>query len=273
MKLSRCLAPFVLAVSVAPAFAQGSADWRPSTMPLLKLGQRVERMFKTFKNTAGGAELNYKAPDPTDPKGYGFGRALMNEYFWSPTRFRIEYLVYGAPTPKGWSGPASEFVASDGKGKVMRLGRLVPANQVSFSSGQKLFDYASDVQLVEAWPKHFPKLLFSPFVGGNGTITRYISALSKGVGGYSVKVEERSFVVSNKNFKQYRIYARRPAKGNLPASTVEMIFDDAAWLPVTINATYGDKYDLNWNTTWLNHRNDIPGDPFKPGARNKPPRQ
>lgn len=269
--LSRALAALLALTTLTSAFAQGSADWKPSKMPAKKLGDRVERMFKTFKNTAGGAELNYTAPDPTDEKGYGTGRALMNEYFWSPTKFRIEYTVYGQQRPEGWSGPTQEYVASDGAGKIMRLGMLVPPGKTKFSASQKHFDYATDAQLVEAWPKQFPKLLFSPFVHGNATITRYISALTKGVGGYKTRVEERRFVMSNKSFMQYRIYATRTAKGNLPASTVEMIFDGKIWLPVTIHTTYGSTYDLNWNTTWLNHRNDIPGGPFTIGARNKPP--
>lgn len=271
MKLYRNLAPRCLAVLAAATLslavmAQGPSDWKPSKMSAIDLGKRVEKMFKTFKNVAGGVELNFKAPDATDPKGYGIGRMLMNEYFWSPTRFRIEFLTYGKMQSGEWHNPTNEYIATDGK-KTMRLGSMVPAGKSAYTASQGLFDVKSDAELVEKWPTEFPRFIMSPFMKGNATVTRYLTALSSGVGGYKVKVEERQLLISSKHYKQYRVFAERRAKGKQPASTVEMIFDDAVWLPVTIHTTYGKHYDLNWFTTWLNNQR-IPGDPFKIGVKN-----
>jgi hypothetical protein len=248
---------------------QGSADWKPTKMDPLEIAVRTERVFKTFRSVAGGVRLEYKVPYAADTSGYGIGYLLMNEYFWSPTTFRIEYMD-AAPVP------SSEFVAVKGA-KKMRLGRLVPPKAAIFSPKQGVFDVATDAALVEKWPTKFSKYLFSPFVGGNATLSRYVKALKKGVGGYKVKTEIRYVTVKSENrfvpdgrAPQYRIWAEREASGRRPASRVEMIFAGSApYLPVTINTTYGPIYRLNWSNEWYNKVNFRDMDPFKIGPTTK----
>jgi hypothetical protein len=251
--------------------AQGGADWLPANIDPSKIASLTERSFRTFKSVAGGVRLNYRVPYSGDPSGYGNGFLLMNEYFWSPTKFRIEYMDSGVDQ-KPYQVPSSEFVAVNGLKKA-RLGQFVGPKMVNFSNKQRVFDVASDADLVEKWPTRFSKYLFSPFVGGNATLSRYVNALKKGIGGYGVKTEMRYVTVPTgspltptRRAPQYRIRAERKAKGKVPASTVEMIFaGEAPYLPVTINTTYGPIYKFNWSNQWYNKANLKDIDPFKIG--------
>lgn len=239
-----------------PASAQISnlgGDWVPCRQDLaFAFGARTESLFKSFHMVAGGVELVYKAPTAADPLKYGYGKMFMNEYFWSPSRFRIEYMVYDKI-------PEQEYLAVDGK-IMRRLGPVVTPKGTNYSPSQGLFNVASDEQLVESWPKNFPKLLFSPFVGGNATLSRYLAALKRGVGGYKISTNVRRVQA----IVQYQIYAERSATKGRPASTVEMIFNANPGLPTRIHTTYGNLYDLNWRTpAWYQGpKVKLPGDPF-----------
>lgn len=226
--------------------AQGPADWVKDNTDPVSLAKKAESIFKTFRSTkpgmgvVGKATLNGKAAAPADPLGYGFIRERhLNLFFWSPTKFQLSYLVYGQI-------PTAEYLWSDGAGKMMRVGPLVGTKNKFFSAKQHLFDVASDDELVEKWPTQFSKFLVSPFVSGNATLTRYISALKKGVGGYTMVVEKRQ------NPREHRITASRPKTAKHPASTIEIIFMDTPGLPVLIHTTYGNVFDLIWRMGWYN---------------------
>jgi hypothetical protein len=241
---------------------KGEADWTPKKLDAVMLAQRAERSFKTFNSVACGVILNYKVPFRAAGATTGKGYLLMNEYFWSPSKFRIEYMDSAAD--KG-QVPSSEFVAVNGA-KKMRLGQHVPASGTKFSSKQGVFDVSSDAALVELWPTKFSKYLFSPFVGGNATLSRYVRALKKGVGGYTVTTYERSVTLPQlaRKSPQYRILANRSAQGKRPASRVEIIFfGEAPYLPITIATTYGPMHERKWSGQWLNKVNLTKMDPFK----------
>ncbi len=223
----------------------------------VSLAKRAESMYKFFSGTHPGkgvfgkATLNGKAASVADPLGYGYIHDQhLNVYFWSPKKFQISYLVYGKI-------PTKEFLWSDGAGKMMRLGPLVGVKNKNFSINQHLFDVKSDEELVEKWPTQFTKYLYSPFVSGKATLTRYVAALKRGVGGYKVSVESR------KDPGEHRILATREKKGNRPASSIEIVFIDALpHLPVIIHTTYGTVYDLVWRMGWYNDW-DMPASPSK----------
>lgn len=231
---------------VPGVFAQGPADWAKDNTDPVGLAKKAEAMFKSFRTTkpgmgvVGKATLNGKAAAHSDPLGYGFIRDRhLNVFFWSPTKFQLSYVVYGQI-------PTAEYLWSDGAGKMMRVGPLVGTKNKMFSTNQHLFDVATDEELVEKWPTQFTKYLFSPFVSGNATLTRYVAALKKGVGGYSVTVEKRQ------NPREHRILASRPKTAKHPASSIEIIFMDTPNLPVLIHTTYGNVFDLVWRMGWYN---------------------
>ncbi|HVT11437.1 MAG TPA: hypothetical protein VHE55_04155 [Fimbriimonadaceae bacterium] len=247
MKQKALLLAGLMGLACVAAPQQKSADWVQVAADPVVIAKRAQDMYKNFvgvhpgKGVFGKAKLNGKTPSAADPLGYGYlSNQPLNVYFWSPKKFQISYLVYGKI-------PSQEFIWSDGAGKMMRLGPFVGEKNKIFSIKQHLFDVKSDEELVEKWPIDFTKYLYSPFFSGNATLTRYVAALKRGVGGYKVTVWTRG------NPDEYRIFATREKSGKRPASTVEMIFMDAKpYLPVIIHTTYGQLYDLIWRMGWYN---------------------
>jgi|GEM_PF-6554652 len=251
------IAAAVLCLEAAvPAGAQNKpilgSDWTRVKFDLDYPARLAEKCYPTFKFVVQRSVLDITCPFPADPKDRGRGRVVTNSYFWSPTKFQIEYVVYSTKR-KGLEGsPVSEWLISD-SGKITRRGEEVGSN-LKYNPKMPVFNIASDAQLVEVWPAKFPKFLYSSFAHGNATLGRYLKALARGVGGYSIETDERVVRMSLQEIPQYRIVATRPARGNRPASRIEMIFSEMPGLPVEINSTYGSKYDLRWTSAWLNDR-------------------
>src|SRR5579862_4344410 len=167
-----------------PLLAAAQSDWVPA--PFWDAGSaapKAEEMFKSFKNVVLTTQLDIKCPFSGAPDSpFGQGQLTTNAYFWSFSKYQIQYNVYS--TKKGTAGaPVSEFIVSFGKGPIVRHGAEVGPN-ARYDPKSKLFNVATDQQLVELWPSRFPKYLYSPFVGGNATLSRYIKAVLRGVGGY-----------------------------------------------------------------------------------------
>lgn len=197
--------------------------------------------------------MDYTVPVPHEKPGHG--RALFNALFWSPKVFRFDYLVFA-------DHPTKEYLASDGK-TTRRLGPAVGAKNTIYRPTSGVFNAASQTQLVEAFPIHFSKFLFSAFAGGNATLQRYVKALSRKVGGYTLSVQARTLVRDGHTFPQYRLVANR---GNVKAKTdkfsrVEIVFDGRIGLPVAIHTQKGKVYDFNWSGQWYNHAK-LTGSPF-----------
>lgn len=235
------------------AAAQGSSDWKTIKMDPNLLAAKAEKMMRSFNHVACGGAMNYTVPIPHEKPGHG--RALFNGLFWSPKVFRFDYLVFA-------DHPTKEYLASDGK-TTKRLGPAVGAKNTAYRPSSGVFNAASQTQLVEAFPMHFSKFLFSTFAGGNATLQRYVKALTHGVGGYTLSVQKRTLVRDGHTFPQYRLIANR---GNVKAKTdrfarVEIVFDARIGLPVAIHTQKGKVVDFNWSGQWYNHAK-LTGSPF-----------
>lgn len=239
----------------------GSADWRSSDVDAITLAKRAEATYREFRSSgnlgvSGEALVTFKAKMPRDPLGYGNGRAVLNAYFWSPTKFQFGYLVNAAV-------PTREYLAADGLKNMKRFGPLAPKNLV-YNVKEGLFSAGTDGQLVDQWPIQFTKFLFASFGGGNATLTRYVTALVHGVGGYNVSTQMRDLRAEGRLLRQYRILATR-SKGKQPNSQVEIIFNGGRpYLPVSINTSYGKLNEYHWTMKWHNFDKSrpLPKTPF-----------
>jgi hypothetical protein len=221
-----------------------SSNWTPYALDCPRLAAAMEKRFRSFDMVSGETVMEYKVPDPTSPGHTGNGHARMMEYFWSPKKFRLEYLAYGS-----LGSPQLEYLAYDPTG-MFRLGSVVGSHGLKYKPSQGVFSSPSDAQLVESWPKNFFKFLYAAFAGGDATLGRYWAAINRGAGGYTVHTNARTIRMNGKPVLQYQFLAERPAHASRPASTVELIFHAGLALPTQINTTYGDLYEFHWATTW-----------------------
>ncbi len=238
----RNLAILAALVLSGTALAQTGSDWTPIQMDPVSLAQKCEATFKTFEGVDGATSVKVS---------YEVGKG--NGYFgpmWRSTKvFKLDHPVYQNDEVK--RGITREWIVSDGTGRVRRLGATPGA--VKITPKDSAFNAASDATLVQGWPKKFFWQLYSSFIGGNATLTRYVSALKKGVGGYKVRVDQRILLAQGRKVRNFRIFADRAANGKSPASRVEIIFDANIGLPVNIHTTEG-KNDFQWLCRWRNNQ-------------------
>jgi hypothetical protein len=231
------------------------SDWVPvKGFSPLQLAKRVEDMQKSFHNVFARGVMQVRMPVA---KSFGEGEVQTVGYFWTPKKFQFQYLRYTAI-------PSGEFVGDDGQGHRRKWG----PDAAKGPSVASMFNISSDAQFVESWATLYPRYIFTGFVGGNTTLTRYLKALFSGVGGYKATLKQRSFIYTGTGARprqvlQYQIFAERPKKGKLPASTVEMIFDGGLWLPVSMRSTYGGSpSDPTWivkfSVAWANNWKEMP---------------
>ncbi|MFI5385760.1 MAG: hypothetical protein ACHQ50_06530 [Fimbriimonadales bacterium] len=247
---------------------KSESDWRPTNARPVDLATRAEARYRTFDRVHLNVKLDLVCPLPP-PELTGMGEFTFDSFFWTPKRFQIQYLVYMPAPPTRDTGyaegrPTHEYVSSDGAGKILRHGPGAGPDS-KFNKNSPLFNVSSDSRLVDVWPGFFPRLLLSSFTGGNATLSRYVKALVKGVGGYKVTTWERVLRgAGGTRSLQYRIYAERPKLGTKLESVVEIIFSGAKpYLPVMIDARLGPKedakrkvhakYHLHCSVSWFNN--------------------
>ncbi|MCW5942533.1 MAG: hypothetical protein KIS66_09900 [Fimbriimonadaceae bacterium] len=105
--------------------------------------------------------------------------------------------------------------------------------------------------LVDEFPLAFPKYVYGPLFDGSGVWTRLVDAWSKGVGGYTVRVEEKSGMNNGKPAKVYRLFAE--TKQDRP-TTIEAVFDERRHLPVAVRVEVTDEAgkvsQFEWRGWW-----------------------
>jgi len=277
VKFTLLLVVLPIGLSMPPARAgQTGSDWVPTRFDAVQKARASETTFRSFLNGAGHATFNEVCPFPPDPTGKGVGHFNLNCYFWLPKRFQIEYLVEGTRKPaKNVPGdvyePTPEYLISTGIGAMSRRGSEV-GSQSKFDPKSFVFNVSSDALLVEAWPTHFTKYLYSTFAQGNATLSRYVQALVKGVGNYTIETYRRSVRINMKQVVQLRIHASRLAVLKKPASSIDIVFQEVkqgvAYLPIRIETTYGPIYHLEWMCGWSNHlpADQLPTNPNQIGS-------
>ncbi len=249
---SLALAGATLLISF-PVSAFGQSDVvKGNPKDIVKVAEDVERTYRSFKMVSLEGNYRIQCPFPLDPSGIGRGGGTLASYFWSPTRFQIDYLVFSTHASKrGY--PDDEWIIFDEKGHD-RVGAEVGPN-TKFSPKSGLFDISTDAALVEAWPSRFPKLINSSFVGGNATLSRYVKALVRGVGGYHLVLTRRTLRIDARNVPQVILNATRQKSARYAASTVAMTFNvGVPTLPVEIRTTYGSITKIEWNGSWKNNQ-------------------
>lgn len=123
--------------------------------------------------------------------------------------------------------------------------------------------------LVQRLSTELSRTIFGGHIDGGTPFTTVVAALSKGMGGYKVRVEERSTKVGQRVIRNYSIIAERTpeAAAKLGGSRIDMVFDRDLYLPVTVRVTQKVAGQAHTNgTMWTTHWHSgqtFPAESFK----------
>ncbi len=241
MQMKRTKLVFPLLVASTMSFAQAnSSDWKTANVDPIAIAQKADATIGKLKGVDGAVSMRVQLG------GLGRGVGYFVAAIASPKMYRVEYPRYVS------TGFINEVLVRNGD-KFLRFGRDVPSPTVKKNDSE--FWISADASFVEMFPKSFSRQIFTPLVGGNATLTRFIKLAKKGTAGYRTKVETRTMTVpgSNRKLRNYRILVDRPAKGKLPKSHMELIFDADIGLPVNIQSQYGT-FSAGWLVRWRNNQ-------------------
>jgi hypothetical protein len=242
-----------LVADLEPKFSEvpktGTRDWKPSTLSASALADRVGTALKSLRNTSATTVATIKTSVPGEQSAGGIGRVTSAVKVRDDKVYSIEFPVIAVMPETGVmkaDGSKRGFSGPNGGGISSKTPIATPAPEASWNQAA----------LLKNWPTAFPKLAFMGLTDGKDPWAPVIRGLHSGNDGFKTTVSERVIRFRGKDVRNYRIVAERtPAAAKaLGPCQIEMVFDGARYLPVTIrvNALQPKKAEFHilWQASW-----------------------
>lgn len=219
----------------APAATEGkwvAVDESPSV-----LAERISKAFREMKDTFG--ESRYTIKTPTE-----------NGQVKNAIKVQ-DYKTYSIQTLQMSAMPNIVELRADGSKKSRT------SENGSFASPKPLGSPGADAvlspkQLVERWPREFPRLAFAGLTEGKEVWKPFFQELFSGRSGFKGEISRRTMEFRGKKVTNYRVVAKRTpeAAKKLGRCEMEMVFDGQRYLPVTIRVNLVERNGGAWNILW-----------------------
>lgn len=224
------------------ATAKQNPPWVAAESEAGELGKKVDAAVAGLKDTA--VQLRFLVNNPEqDLQGQLNGQFIVED----ETKFFMNYTVPESPE-------RTERAVADGSRYMWRRSGKWSEPKPVESRGASP---ATGKQLVDAWPRAFPRHVFGALMEDRPTWGPLLEALERGEGGYTTKVERQEFKQDGKTVPFYRVVAERA--GPRP-QTIEMRFQGQFMLPVTIRLTQklpdGKEALFQWQASY-NFQEDV----------------
>lgn len=212
--------------------------WRAGAITAAEIAKRADDATRNLKATYAESSFTFVVPEGNAlrlPAGKGQSIGFVRTI--DPKRYTVQYLALS-------DGLTGRAIRADG-------GRRLEMTDGGWKPQPKAVVPNDAAMLVEDFPLAFPKYVFGPLFDGTGVWARLYEAWSKGVGGYTVKLEEKTGVNNGKPAKVYRLIAET-SKGR--PTRIEAVFDERRHLPVAVRVEINDEAkqvsQFEWRGWW-----------------------
>lgn len=194
----------------------GTRGWTQAGHEPVAFGRKVDRALRELGTAKVEARYFFQLPGPRGGEMRARARLLLDE----PDRFSLQYyLPETRVTMKRMVSDGDRSASHDGT----RWTRLPEERS---SPRRRLGE-----REVLAWPERFPYEMLRVYSDGTDAWTPILEAWSRGVGGYTVRVEDAEKPAQGTERPYYRVIAS--TEQGIP-TTVEAVFDGARHLPVSV---------------------------------------
>ncbi len=235
----------------APA---GTEGWTASKVTPMDLAKKVDATIRTLSGVSGDVRVFLDYPDG------GKGQSEAKLFVKNPRTFRIESMGLGL------GGHGREVVQIEQIGDGSDTAEL---GVHGWTRPKPVGARQPESSLLAAWPKQFPRLMFSGLQTGHATWTELVAQASKPNSGVVIRSEEKKAVVNGHPTVTRRILmTRTPAQAKkLGPMTVEMVVGSSTGLPLTIKSTLKQPHqkgplNILWTTYWRKGLQNLPPNAF-----------
>jgi hypothetical protein len=233
-KLPEPLKPDTKAFAVTPT---GSGNWKKSAIAPSALAARVDKAFREMSKTEAEAVATIMTPTEN-----GQVRNAIKVQ---------DYKTFSIQTLRLEKEPGIFEIRADGSKKSFtgRNGTFEPAKPIGSQSPETKL---TGRQMVEQWPRAFPRLAFLSLTEGKDSWGPYLKELASGRSGFTAEISERTIPFRGQMWTNYRVIAKRTkeAAKKLGPCEVEIVLDGRRNLPVTIRSNFTDPNGGSWKVLW-----------------------
>ncbi|MBC8066226.1 MAG: hypothetical protein H7Y17_15450 [Chlorobia bacterium] len=224
--------------------AQKPSDWRRTNVKPAEFAKKVDLALLNLKDALGEATYNCLYPN-----GDRAQASFVNRIRDRKT-FRVEFVKVADDK----QNPVSNQTIIARSGQFTLLS--VSTGFKPLASGKNPGLIPASMSTVSAWPRHFQQAMFSSYITGQGSFSSLVDGLTKGDGGYTIRMESRVMQGTRGQIPQMRLLAIRKgaAVKKFGPSTIEIVADTLRWLPMQVRVIQanlkkqGSFYD--WNSSW-----------------------
>lgn len=216
-----------------------TGGWRSGAVGAAQIAKQADEATRNMKATYAESTFSFVVPEGNTLRlAAGKGQSIGFVRTIDAKRYAIQYLALS-------DGLTGRAIRSEG-------GRRLEMTDAGWKPQASKTVLPSDpAALVEEFPLAFPKYVYGPLLDGTDVWSRLYEAWSKGVGGYTVKLEEKSGMNNGKPAKVYRLIAET-AKGR--PTRIEAVFDERRHLPVAVRVEVTDEAkqvsQFEWRGWW-----------------------